>query len=243
MEPVPVALTVVHLLAVIAWLGGMIFHIVVLDPVFRHNEVNFQSARLLALMEAGADVFRLNFSHGSHADLAEVVATIRDLSRHRRRAVAILGDLQGPKIRTGRLVAGEVELVEGAEFSITTDESVPGTQTLVSTTYGHLAADTVPAMFEDFVAAKDDGATDVDEVARMDAKDAAARAERSISSEHFGMSIGYATGTRGGSHHDTRPVPQYAPVRWMSRSAERPSSASLKSLTSHSTPPSLRNAP
>ena len=45
------ALTAVHLLAVVAWLGGMIFHIVVLDPVFRKNEVTFQSAFLLALME------------------------------------------------------------------------------------------------------------------------------------------------------------------------------------------------
>ena len=51
MELVSAALTVVHLLAVIAWLGGMIFHIVVLDPVFRKNEVTFQSAYLLALME------------------------------------------------------------------------------------------------------------------------------------------------------------------------------------------------
>jgi len=52
MEFVPIALTAVHLLAVIAWLGGMIFHIFVLDPVFRKNEVSFQSAYLLALMEA-----------------------------------------------------------------------------------------------------------------------------------------------------------------------------------------------
>jgi len=52
MEILSVALTVAHLLAAIAWLGGMIFHIVVLDPVFRDNEVSFQSAYLLALMEA-----------------------------------------------------------------------------------------------------------------------------------------------------------------------------------------------
>jgi len=52
MEIVPVALTVVHLLASIAWLGGMIFHIFVLDPVFRDNEVSFRSAYLLGLMEA-----------------------------------------------------------------------------------------------------------------------------------------------------------------------------------------------
>lgn len=51
MEILSIALTVAHLLAVIAWLGGMIFHIVVLDPVFRNNEVSFQSAYLLALME------------------------------------------------------------------------------------------------------------------------------------------------------------------------------------------------
>lgn len=51
MEFVRVALTAVHLLAAIAWLGGMIFHIVVLDPVFRRNEVSVQSALLLALME------------------------------------------------------------------------------------------------------------------------------------------------------------------------------------------------
>ena len=45
-------LTAAHLLAALAWLGGMIFHIFVLDPVFRDNEVSFQSAYLLALMEA-----------------------------------------------------------------------------------------------------------------------------------------------------------------------------------------------
>jgi len=51
MEPIQIALTTIHVLAAIAWLGGMIFHIIVLDPVFRKNEVNFQSAFLLALME------------------------------------------------------------------------------------------------------------------------------------------------------------------------------------------------
>ncbi len=58
--------------------------------------------------------------------------------------MGILGDLQGPKIRTGKLTEGRVELVPGAEFSITTDESVPGTQQLVSTTYPFLASDVNP---------------------------------------------------------------------------------------------------
>ncbi len=51
MERLGIALTAVHVLAAVAWLGGMIFHIVVLDPVFRKNEVSLQSAFLLALME------------------------------------------------------------------------------------------------------------------------------------------------------------------------------------------------
>ena len=51
MEYLQIILTAVHLLAAIAWQGGMIFHIAVLDPVFRKNEVTFQSAFLLALME------------------------------------------------------------------------------------------------------------------------------------------------------------------------------------------------
>ncbi len=51
MDILGIALTAVHLLAAAAWLGGMTFHIVVLDPVFRKNEVSFQSAFLLALME------------------------------------------------------------------------------------------------------------------------------------------------------------------------------------------------
>jgi uncharacterized membrane protein len=51
MDTVHVALTAVHVLAAVSWIGGMIFHIAVLDPVFRRNEVSFQSAFLLALVE------------------------------------------------------------------------------------------------------------------------------------------------------------------------------------------------
>jgi uncharacterized membrane protein len=52
MDIVPVALTALHILAAVAWLGGMTFHIFVLDPVYRKNEVSFQSAYLLSLMES-----------------------------------------------------------------------------------------------------------------------------------------------------------------------------------------------
>lgn len=93
------------------------------------------------LLDAGMDVARLNFSHGSHEDHLGVIERLRAASLKVRKAVGILGDLQGPKIRTGKLVGGAMELVEGAELSITMDESVLGKDGLVSTTYDHLAAD------------------------------------------------------------------------------------------------------
>jgi pyruvate kinase len=93
------------------------------------------------LLDAGMDVARLNFSHGSHADHQAVLDRLRAASLKVRKAVGVLGDLQGPKIRTGKLEKGAIELVEGKELSITTDETVLGTQELVSTTYPHLAAD------------------------------------------------------------------------------------------------------
>jgi pyruvate kinase len=96
------------------------------------------------LLLAGMDVARLNFSHGSHEQHAEVVERLRAASLKVRKAVGILGDLQGPKIRTGRFTTGSTQLKEGAEFSITTDESVAGNDEVVSTTYPHLAADVNP---------------------------------------------------------------------------------------------------
>lgn len=93
------------------------------------------------LLDAGMDVARLNFSHGTHADHQGVLDRLRAASLKVRKAVGVLGDLQGPKIRTGKLEKGAVELIEGKEISITTDESVLGTQELVSTTYPHLASD------------------------------------------------------------------------------------------------------
>jgi pyruvate kinase len=104
-----------------------------------------QSQEMLeALLEAGMDVARLNFSHGSHEQHAENIAKLRAASLKVRKAVGILGDLQGPKIRTGRFITGSTELKEGGEFRITTDESVKGTDEIVSTTYPHLAADVNP---------------------------------------------------------------------------------------------------
>jgi pyruvate kinase len=100
-----------------------------------------QPEMLERLIVSGMDVARLNFSHGTHEQHAKTIEMLRAAQMKVRKAVAILGDLQGPKIRTGKLVEGAIELIEGREFSITTDESVPGTQEIVSTTYPHLASD------------------------------------------------------------------------------------------------------
>jgi pyruvate kinase len=95
---------------------------------------------LLALMEAGADVFRLNFSHGQHDALTETVALIRQISRNRRRAVAILGDLQGPKIRTGMMRDDVMTLTSGESVVITTAD-VLGEDGVIPTTYNALPQD------------------------------------------------------------------------------------------------------
>jgi len=98
-------------------------------------------AVLEKLLAGGMDVARLNFSHGTHEQHSKTIAMLRAASLKVRKGVGILGDLQGPKIRTGKLRDGSVELTPGATFTITTDESVLGTAELVSTTYPYLAAD------------------------------------------------------------------------------------------------------
>ncbi len=89
------------------------------------------------------DVARLNFSHGSHDDHREIYETVREVSREIGRSVAILQDLQGPKIRVGTFDEGPIQLEEGAEFTITSRE-VPGDEEIVSTTYRDLPSDVEP---------------------------------------------------------------------------------------------------
>ena len=74
--------------------------------------------RIRALAEAGADVFRLNFSHGSHADHAERVQQIRQVEQELGRPIGVLMDLQGPKLRVGRFADGKVVLAPGANFRL-----------------------------------------------------------------------------------------------------------------------------
>jgi len=72
------------------------------------------------LIRAGMDVARFNFSHGDHATHAARLARVRRLAREERTLVALLGDLQGPKIRVGAIARGAIQLTPGAAFTLTT---------------------------------------------------------------------------------------------------------------------------
>ncbi|HEX2264560.1 MAG TPA: pyruvate kinase, partial [Pseudonocardiaceae bacterium] len=96
--------------------------------------------KIRELVEAGMDVARLNFSHGTHDDHERVYTMVRQASDEFGKAGGILADLQGPKIRLGRFAAGPVEWRTGDLVRVTV-EDVAGTHDRVSTTYAGLAAD------------------------------------------------------------------------------------------------------
>ncbi|MCV7427901.1 pyruvate kinase [Mycobacterium montefiorense] len=96
--------------------------------------------RLTELIDAGMDVARLNFSHGTHAEHSAFYDLVRQIAARRRRSVQVLADLQGPKIRLGRFANGPVVWSVGEKVAITTDACL-GDHDRVSTTYGGLASD------------------------------------------------------------------------------------------------------
>jgi pyruvate kinase len=96
--------------------------------------------RIGELIDAGMSVARLNFSHGSHDDHARMLQVVRAEAERRGKAIAALLDLQGPKIRVGKIANGQIELRPGAELTITTDNIV-GDDKRVSTTYQGLPRD------------------------------------------------------------------------------------------------------
>lgn len=83
-----------------------------------------------ALFEAGADVFRFNFSHGTHADHKARYDIVREIERKRGRPIGVLADLQGPKLRIGTFAAGRIVLQAGAEFVLDRD-TAPGDESRV----------------------------------------------------------------------------------------------------------------
>jgi pyruvate kinase len=96
--------------------------------------------RIGQLIDAGMNVARLNLSHGNRQEHAELLGHVRAESAKRGVHVALLADLQGPKIRLGKFVEGTHELEQGAIFIITMEEIV-GDSSRASTTYKGLAHD------------------------------------------------------------------------------------------------------
>ena len=97
------------------------------EPVFRE------------LVRAGMDVVRLNFSHGTHEEKTALIQMIRKVSRDERKPLCILGDLQGPKIRTSKLKDHVPVLLKAGQRLTITPRDVPGTSHLVGTTFKTLA--------------------------------------------------------------------------------------------------------
>ncbi len=94
--------------------------------------------RLRELIQAGATTFRLNFSHGDHAEHAVRIATIRQVAHELGIHVGILQDLQGPKIRLGRFEEGPITLANGESFALTS-RPVSCNRTIATITYAKLA--------------------------------------------------------------------------------------------------------
>ena len=99
--------------------------------------------KLWELIQAGADVFRLNFSHGSHEIHQQVINTVRSINKKQGTAIALLQDLQGPKIRTGDIENNGVELISGQKLIITT-EKVIGNAERIYTSYLAMPNDVNP---------------------------------------------------------------------------------------------------
>lgn len=95
------------------------------------------------LVRAGMSCARLNFSHGDHAFHAAVAALVREAASEARVPLAILADLQGPKMRIGSFSEGPIKLDQGDRFALTTEE-VEGTREVVSVTYESLPTDVKP---------------------------------------------------------------------------------------------------
>ena len=95
------------------------------------------------LIDAGMNVARLNFSHGTHEEHAAVMRRLRKVAVEKKVPVAVLQDLAGPKIRIGKIAVGTVQLKSGDKFVITSDE-VRGDSTCVSSNYKTLPQELQP---------------------------------------------------------------------------------------------------
>lgn len=95
------------------------------------------------MFHEGVDVCRINFSHGSHEEHLRIIKMVRELNKELQSNVAILADLQGPKLRVGEMKGGSVELKDGQEFSFVTTPCT-GDEEQAYISYGALPADVTP---------------------------------------------------------------------------------------------------
>ncbi len=100
-------------------------------------------AMIAALVAAGADAFRINMSHGSAEERVALIAAVRNVEKASGRALTVLADLQGPKLRVGRFAGGSAELVTGEAFRLDRDDS-PGDSRRVTLPHKELFAALAP---------------------------------------------------------------------------------------------------
>ncbi|HET6845042.1 MAG TPA: pyruvate kinase [Candidatus Angelobacter sp.] len=96
------------------------------------------------LMRLGMDVARLNFSHGTHEEHARMIERLRKIADKEGRSICILQDLQGPKIRTGRLKYRAPVALKSGSHVVITSRDIPGTSSVISTTFKTLAQEVEP---------------------------------------------------------------------------------------------------
>lgn len=109
-----------------------------IGPASSHEDV------LRELMRAGMDVARLNFSHGTHEEHARVIERLRKVAAAERRTICILQDLQGPKIRTGRLRDRRAVMLRTGSKVTITPKNILGTDRVISTSFKTLAEEVKP---------------------------------------------------------------------------------------------------
>ncbi|MBP7558334.1 MAG: pyruvate kinase [Chitinophagaceae bacterium] len=97
--------------------------------------------KLLELVKAGVNVFRLNFSHGTHENKAEIINHIRKINKTEPYNISILGDLQGPKLRVGEIENGSLKIEPGDILTFTSREKVVGTKEKIYISYPDLHKD------------------------------------------------------------------------------------------------------
>lgn len=163
---------------------------------------------LRAMIEAGADILRINLSHGTHEEQAARAKQVRDVARDLNREVAILADLRGPKIRIEKFKDGSIKLEKGDVFTLdASDEAAPGNRSRVGLTYKGLVGDVSPGD----LLLLDDGLLTM-RVVEIKAKDIICEVETGgILRDRKGINVqGGGLSLPGFAEHDVEDIPRVA---------------------------------